>query len=122
ARENPGRESPAAEADLPEVASVRLAVDVAACDNRPLVVLFAPDSESRQALEKRLTPLAWDAEFRGRFIWASTTSAAYARMIAGAVAKPPLAASRERLRSRKRKSKASSSLQFGSGTVDLAHV
>jgi hypothetical protein len=84
ARENPGRESPADEAELPGVATVRLAVDVAACDNRPLVVLFAPDAEGRKALEKKMATLAWSDEFRGRFVWAATTNADDAKMIAGA--------------------------------------
>jgi hypothetical protein len=72
ARENPGRESPADEAELPGIASVRLAVDVAACDNRPLAVIYARGTEERRALELRLAPLAWSDEFRGRFIWAAT--------------------------------------------------
>ena len=84
ARDHPGRESPADEAGVPEVASVRLAVDVAACDHQPLVVLFGPDAEARRALEFRLAPLAWDEEFRGRFIWAATTDAKDVAMIEGA--------------------------------------
>src|SRR5262249_47394510 len=48
---------------LPTVPSVRLAVDVAACDRRPLVVLFAPDGPARSRLEARVTPLAWGERF-----------------------------------------------------------
>src|SRR5438552_657238 len=36
--------------ELPKVANVRLALDVAACDNQPLVVVFAPDADARRKL------------------------------------------------------------------------
>ena len=61
--------------ELPAVATVRLALDVAACDLQPLVVLFAPDATARRGLEADLVALAWSEEFRGRFTYAVTTEA-----------------------------------------------
>src|SRR5207248_1516298 len=59
--------------ELPRVPNVRLAVNVAACDNRPLVVLFAPDEKSRRSLEKRLAPLAWSEPFLGQFVYVTAS-------------------------------------------------
>jgi hypothetical protein len=59
--------------ELPTVANVRLAIDVAACDNQPLVLLFSKDAATRQALAGALKPLAWSEEFRGRFIYAEAS-------------------------------------------------
>src|SRR5437762_2947760 len=53
--------------ELPTVATVRLAVDVAACDNQPLVVVVAENEKVRRELTDRLRPLAWGEQFRGRF-------------------------------------------------------
>jgi hypothetical protein len=58
-------------AALPEVANVRLALDVAACDGRPLVVLFGTDLRH---LRDRLAPLAWEESFLGRFIYAAAST------------------------------------------------
>lgn len=52
---------------LPLVADVRLAVNVAACDKQPLVVLVGND----RALTARLAKLAWSKEWRGRFVHAA---------------------------------------------------
>lgn len=58
---------------LPLVGTVRLAVNVASCDNQPLVVLVGKDAKSLAALEKSVSTLAWGKEFVGRFVYASTT-------------------------------------------------
>jgi hypothetical protein len=55
--------------ELPTVANVRLAVDVAACDGQPLVVVLGQDAAARRGLSQRLAPLAWNDEFRGRFVY-----------------------------------------------------
>lgn len=55
--------------ELPRVSNLRLAVNVAACDHQPLVVLFAPQERERRDLVARLTPLAWSEPFLGRFIY-----------------------------------------------------
>jgi hypothetical protein len=83
ADEVPGRpvsESPA----LPTVTNVRLAVDVAACDNLPLVVVFAPDVVARRELEDRIRPLAWGKRFLGRFTYVSAGSAEELASVTGA--------------------------------------
>jgi hypothetical protein len=60
---------------LPQVANVRLAVNVAACDNQPLVILLGPDAAARQRLEEQLRPLAWSEAFLGRFVYATASAA-----------------------------------------------
>ncbi len=55
---------------LPAVANVRLAIDVAACDNLPLVVLTADSEKRLQSLQERVSRLAWSDEFMGRFTYA----------------------------------------------------
>ena len=57
-------------ADLPFVANVRLAINVAACDNQPLIVLAGKNAATRGKLAEKLKPLAWSDEFRGRFVYA----------------------------------------------------
>jgi hypothetical protein len=61
-------------AELPTVANVRLAINVAACDNQPLVVLFGKGYASGRKLAEKLKPLAWSDEFRGRFVYAEASS------------------------------------------------
>lgn len=51
--------------ELPVVATVRLALNVAACEGLPLVVVRRKDA----SLGKRLAPLAWGA-LAGRFVFA----------------------------------------------------
>jgi hypothetical protein len=58
--------------ELPRVANLRLAVNVAACDQQPLVVVLSSDEPTRRQLEERVTPLAWSEAFLGRFIYVST--------------------------------------------------
>ncbi len=70
----PARASDTGSAALPEVANVRLALDVAACDGRPLVVLIDPDATGLQRLRGRLGALAWKEWFLGRFIYAAASS------------------------------------------------
>ena len=55
--------------ELPVVSNLRLAIDVAACDNRPLVVLRGGE------LEERLTSLAWSDRYLGRFIYVKIADA-----------------------------------------------
>jgi hypothetical protein len=59
--------------ELPAVANLRLAVNVAACDNRPLVVLFAGDPKALQELRERLRPLAWGESFLGQFVYVAVS-------------------------------------------------
>jgi hypothetical protein len=59
----------------PRVASVRLALDVAACDGLPLVVAHGVDPA-------RLAPLCW-GRFAGDAVWAATSDADDLSMITG---------------------------------------
>jgi hypothetical protein len=72
AQQHQAKEAPAR---LPLVANVRLALDVAASDNQPLVVLIAKDEPTRKALERQVAALAWSKELIGRFVYTSTTNA-----------------------------------------------
>jgi hypothetical protein len=72
--------------ELPKVANVRLAVDVAACDNQPLVLVFSPDAAARKKLEERLAALAWGEQFLGRFVYASASAVKELAEIEGAKA------------------------------------
>jgi hypothetical protein len=69
---------------LPEVTTVRLAVNVAAADNVPLVVIAAREPAGRRAAEAALGRLAWAPEFVGRFAYAAATGADDLRAIRGA--------------------------------------
>lgn len=53
--------------ELPVYRDLKLALDVASCDSRPLVVAWAGDEKGRVALEKTLADLAWSEEFVGRY-------------------------------------------------------
>jgi len=72
AEDNPGKADLAA---LPLVANLKLAINVAACDNLPLVVLSAPTAETREALEAAAAKLAWRPGVVGKYIWASCDEA-----------------------------------------------
>lgn len=69
--------------DLPKTAGVRLALDIAACDLLPLVVLFAKDAPTLSGLEDRVRKAAWSDPFVGQFIYAVTADAAELKAIEG---------------------------------------
>lgn len=60
---------------LPTLADMRLAVNVAACDNQPLVVAYSPKADERKQLEQRLAKLAWSDDFIGQFLYVSVSDA-----------------------------------------------
>lgn len=51
---------------LPQALDFRRALNVAACDNQPLVVAYAKSATTRGALQKLLADLAWREAFVGR--------------------------------------------------------
>lgn len=53
----------------PDFTSLREAVNVAACDERPLVLAWGEDAADLRALEKELRDLAWSPDFVGRLHW-----------------------------------------------------
>jgi hypothetical protein len=59
--------------ELPKVANLRLAVNVAACDQQLLVVVVSKHEQTRRQLEERVTSLAWSDAFRGRFIYVTAS-------------------------------------------------
>lgn len=69
---------------LPVTPAVRLALNVAAAEDRPLVVLHAREASAREKLEDRLRALAWSEAFIGRFIYAVTADAKELAIIEGA--------------------------------------
>ena len=58
---------------LPTMKNVRLAVNVAACDGIPLVVVYGENDEQLHELEKQLAPLAFSDELIGKFSYIKTT-------------------------------------------------
>src|SRR6185295_1143654 len=74
---------------LPVTKTVRLGLDVAACDGLPLVVVYGDDAAKRAALTERLALLAWNATFVGRFTYV-VGAAADVKPIEGATSKAGL--------------------------------
>ena len=73
AKKHPGRKNALDGAPLPRIVDVRRAINVAACDNLPLVIVVAKDVAEQRTLEARLAPLAWHDANMGRFLYVSTT-------------------------------------------------
>ena len=57
----------------PALASVRLALNVAACDQQPLIIVRSNSPEERQRCKSKLTKHAW-SDFRGQFAFAEAKS------------------------------------------------
>lgn len=51
---------------LPVYEDLRVSLDVASCDSRPLVVVLSKDEKKRAKAAARLAELAWSEEFIGR--------------------------------------------------------
>jgi hypothetical protein len=75
--------SGATTSELPTVESVRLAVNVAACDRQPLVVAFGTTATARAQILNKLKSVAWTDEFRGRFVYAVASQTKELENIAG---------------------------------------
>jgi hypothetical protein len=52
--------------NLPQALDFRRALNIAACDNQPLVVAYAKDADVREKIEALLARNAWDKVFVGR--------------------------------------------------------
>ena len=57
----------------PALATVRLALNVAACDQQPLVIVRSSSEDERQQCKSKLTKYAW-SDFRGQFTFAESKS------------------------------------------------
>ena len=75
-------------APVPLVDRVDLAMNVAASDNRPLLVLFHPDPTELRGMLKILQPLAWNTEFTGQFMYAATSEAQDLKSLSGKKSQP----------------------------------
>jgi hypothetical protein len=69
---------------LPRVHKVDVALNTAACDNRPLVVTVAGDRDELAKVDSTLLRLAWSEPFAGQFVFGSTTERKDLRPLAGA--------------------------------------
>ena len=68
---------------LPVLPNFRLALNVAACDNLPLVAAVASSKNSRAKLYKQLNELAWSEDFIGRFIYVSAGESSDLKKVKG---------------------------------------
>jgi len=69
---------------LPTVNKIDVALNVAACDNRPLLVSVAADKVQLAQVDSSLLKLAWSEEFAGQFVYSSTTERKDLKPLAGA--------------------------------------
>ena len=61
--------------EVPRVETVRVALNVAACDHLPLIVNYCADPRRLPAREKELLGLAWSQELQGRAIFCNSSDA-----------------------------------------------
>lgn len=80
----------ASETPLPVVSNVRLAINVAAADDRPLVVLRPGDLRVRLRAQKALAELAGKEEFIGRFTFVVAAGKTDLAKVEGAGTEPGL--------------------------------
>ncbi len=59
---------------LPAVDTLRLAIDVAACDKRPLAIVVGRTEAERQRLSQALAPVAWSDQFIGKMVYSSASA------------------------------------------------
>ena len=71
------------DSQLPLVKRVDLALNVASCDNRMLIVTTAADKPSLKAVDQKLLSLSWSEQFAGQFVYGSTTKPADLKPLAG---------------------------------------
>ena len=68
---------------VPYVDRVDLALNVAASDNRPLIVVFGTDEKQLSTINGKLQPLVGDPSVIGQFMYASTTDIAELKVLIG---------------------------------------
>jgi hypothetical protein len=69
---------------LPSTASLRLGLNIAACDHLPLVVTVATKTAARARLEEALAGQAWSEAVVGRFVYATVEDAKELAVLDGA--------------------------------------
>lgn len=68
---------------LPVMKSVDVALNVAACDNLPVLITFAENNERLAGINAEVMKTAWTEEGAGQFVYASTTNKAELKPIPG---------------------------------------
>ncbi|MDE0736813.1 MAG: hypothetical protein OSB47_13395 [Pirellulaceae bacterium] len=72
------------DAQLPTVKKLDVSLNVAACDNRPLVVTVASGQPELDAINQKLLRKAWSEQFAGQFVYGSTLKKTDLKPLAGA--------------------------------------
>jgi len=75
---------------LPYMKSVELALNVAACDRLPVVVVVAASAADRDRLETRLSSVAWSEQFGGKFVYATAAKKSDLKPITKSVFDPSI--------------------------------
>ena len=68
---------------LPAMQAVDLALNVAACDNLPLVVVSGKDEKEISDIQQRLLPAIWSKSIPGQFVYSQTTDSLDLKPILG---------------------------------------
>lgn len=71
------------DSELPVMSDTRLAINVASCDNQPLVILRASKRERLNELKEKMSKIAWSDDFIGQFLYVTTTDSADLKAIRG---------------------------------------
>lgn len=79
--------APLSGAALPVLSTLRLALDVAACDSQPLVAVLGRDAAEAKRLEGRLAPLAWGSGIMGRCAFTTVSVAGDLKPVQGVTIK-----------------------------------
>lgn len=57
---------------VPSMQTVELALNVAACDNLPLVIVSGTTAEKLKQIENKMLPAVWSKKVAGKFVYGST--------------------------------------------------
>ncbi len=68
---------------LPLMKSLELALNVAACDNLPLIVTLAESNEEQERMQDQLLDLAWSDSLGGQFIYVAVSDKADLKPLTG---------------------------------------
>ena len=68
---------------LPLMKNLELALNVAAADEMPLIVVVGDSQEHLDRLQKKLVRLAWNREFAGQFVYATAAGDAELKPVTG---------------------------------------
>ena len=78
----PGK-GPGATGALPYLADLRLALNVAAADRQPLVVVYAPDRAQRRRMERELSKVVWSEPLVGQAQYVAAHTAGEFKAVRG---------------------------------------